>query len=389
MKIMHTSDWHIGKKTENHDRLPEQAAVLDEICEIAQREGVELVLIAGDVFDTYVPSSDAEELFYEKVTKLAAGRAAVIIPGNHDDATRLCATSPLAERNGIYFSGNIHGRTFANEKSDGSIYPCESGEGYAIFKNAEGEEVYLGLLPYPTEARFREKSDDATYSEKMVGWMNNCLCHNTRKLPQILVSHLFALGGVTTSGEREISLGGAKAVDKNDFPECDYIALGHLHKRQVIDGKKNIIYSGSILQYAFDEVNVEKSVTVFDISADGVKNLHVVPLVSGKRLAKISACSVEQAKEILRGYENYLVELTLKLKSPLNREENAFLHSECPNVISLKLEVESTGEGSVRGRRELSDGMLFEECYKKQYGVAPDDDLKELYLSLLEEVSGR
>ncbi|MBP5307508.1 MAG: exonuclease subunit SbcD [Clostridia bacterium] len=388
MKILHTSDWHIGKKTENYDRLPEQAEVLDEICDIADRENVELVLVAGDDFDTFVPSSEAEELFYEKIVKLASGRAVIVISGNHDDATRLCASAPLAVKQGVYFAGNVNTDDNASaKKSGGGVELTGSGEGYVTVSNVSGEEIYVGMLPYPSEARFREKNSGETHAQKIAGWMKKCFAGNVKNLPAVFVSHLFTVGGLTSDGEREISLGGAKAVDKASFPETLYTALGHLHKRQVIDKEKNVIYSGSVLQYAFDEVNVEKSVTVFEIKKGAVTDLHVVPLTRGKRLARLSATSVQQAAQLLKNYENYLVELTLKLKSPINREENAYLHTEFPNVISLKLELPVGVERGVKGRKEMNDETLFNEYYKKQYGDEPEKELTRLFLSLLTEVN--
>ena len=107
MKILHTSDWHIGKRLISRERLDEQAEVLDEIVEICEREEIDLVLIAGDIFDTYTPSADAEELFYRKIKKVAGqDRAVLLISGNHDDGVRLSAAAPLAEEYGIYIVGN-------------------------------------------------------------------------------------------------------------------------------------------------------------------------------------------------------------------------------------------------------------------------------------------
>ena len=392
MRFLHTSDWHIGKKTENAERLPEQADVLDEICEIAERENVDAVLVAGDVFDTFIPSAEAERLFFDKVVKLAENRAVIIISGNHDDATRLCASAPLAAKYGVYFSGNVNVDGNASAVSGGRVSRVKltgSGEGFVTIRNDASEEVYIGLLPYSTEARFRERSTEDSYSERIAGWMEKCFEGNVRGLPQILVAHVFAMGGSTSEGEREISLGGAKAIDKKRFPSAAYTALGHLHKRQVMDRERNIIYSGSILQYAFDEVNIEKSVTVFDLSRGEVNGLHTVPLTRGKRLARLSAVSVSQAAELLDNYKDTYVELTLKLKIPLNREENAYLHTAFPNVISLRLELIGAERGDVKGRKQLGDDKLFIECYKKQYGEEPEKELTELFLSLLSEVNER
>ena len=386
MKILHTSDWHIGKKTENIERLPEQALVLDEICRIAEAEAVDVVIVAGDVFDTYVPSAEAEELFYDRVVKLARDRAVVIIAGNHDDATRLCAAAPLANKHNVYFSGNINFNRLTAESKEKRVFLSECGEGYACFKNQDGEAVYFGLLPYPTEARFNEKKSDLSHGERISAWLNKCMGETARNLPSVLVSHLFAMGGKTSESEREITLGGSKIVPLEAFPEAMYVALGHLHKRQVISKSRNIIYSGSILQYSFDEINIDKSVTVFDITESGVSDIREIKLTEGKRLARLSACSVADAATVLSGYGDYWVELTLKLNGPLGREENNFLRKNYPNVISLKLEIASEAGYRVKGRKDLDSTMLFEQCYERKYGSAPDKALVELYLSLLGEV---
>lgn len=395
MRILHTSDWHIGKKTENFERLPEQREVLDEIASVADAENVELIIVAGDVFDTFIPSAEAEQTFFDKIRLLSEKRPVVIIPGNHDDATRLCASSAFAGKNNVFFFENVNEDSNApfvvnsidSVSSDNSAAKLiGSGCGYAIFENNKGEKTYIGALAYPTEARFKEKSSGESYSERICGWLNKAMEGNVDKLPSVLVSHVFTVGGQTTDGEREISLGGAKAVDPSVFPECDYVALGHLHKRQVVSKSRKTIYSGSILQYSFDEINVEKSVTVFDLTKNGVENLKIVPLTKGKKLAKISCASVEDCAKILPGYRDYLVELTLKLVSPLTRDENVYLRGEFPQIVSLKLEFAGSDEHVKKGRKELSDEQLFNECYKKKYGAYPDDKLKELFLSLMAEI---
>ena len=133
MRILHTSDWHIGKRLWNRDRLDEQSAVLDEIVGICEKERVELVLIAGDIFDTYTPSAEAEELFYSKIKKIAGeDRAVLIISGNHDDGVRLSAAAPLAVESGIYIVGNSRAPLpVSTDLTSRIVRPSESGKGYA------------------------------------------------------------------------------------------------------------------------------------------------------------------------------------------------------------------------------------------------------------------
>ena len=103
MKILHTSDWHIGKRLMGRQRLQEQAQALDELAKICDEQEIELVLIAGDIFDTYTPSAETEELFFSKIKKIAGdARAVLLISGNHDDGVRLSAVTPLSEEQGVY-----------------------------------------------------------------------------------------------------------------------------------------------------------------------------------------------------------------------------------------------------------------------------------------------
>ena len=268
MRILHTSDWHIGKRLAGKERLDEQSAVLDEIADICARERVELVLVAGDVFDTFMPSAEAENLFYRAARRIAAGERCVLaVSGNHDDPVRLSAATALSEELGIYIYGSVERRPrpFAGAK----VSAVEAGPDHIVFENAAGERVFVHVLPYPNEARLKEdKNPDESFQDKMRRWIAAGENENKAGLPSVFLSHLFVAGGQVSEGEREIDLGGARAVPLSLLPPCDYTALGHLHRRQHFRG--NVYYSGSVLQYSFDEAGCEKSVVVFDLDESGV-----------------------------------------------------------------------------------------------------------------------
>lgn len=380
MRILHTSDWHVGKRLKGRDRLDEQAAVLDEIISIADENGVELVLVAGDIFDTYVPSAEAEDLFYRKIKKLATkDRAVVLISGNHDDGVRLAASSPLSDELGIYVIGND--RRPLPTTSTFAVRPTRSGKGYAVFENGKGEKIFLSALPYPNEARFKEEKSELPFGEQMLLWLTEGRDQNTENLPSVLMAHVFVAGGVTTEGEREISVGGARALAVESLPKTDYVALGHLHKRQRM-GEGHVYYSGSPLQYSFDEANVEKSVQVFDLTENGVENLTLVPLKSGRKLVRLEAASLEQALSILKANAQNLVELTLKLNAPLSRAESRSL-ADNENLVLLNTEIHTEQEMEFVSRKGFTDEKLFEEFYRQQYGEAPDERLKSAFLEIL------
>lgn len=386
MRILHTSDWHVGKRLMGRERLDEQSQVLDEIANICDDENIELVLIAGDVFDTYTPSADAEELFYSKIKKVAGNnRAVLIISGNHDDGVRLSSIAPFSEEQGVYIVGNA--RMPVSIKGEGrSIRPVQSGKGYVIFADGNDNKVFISTLPYPNEARFKEEKSELSYIERMKGWMDEGESGNVEKLPSVFMAHIFVAGGAVSEGEREIDLGGARAVPVDLLPKSDYIALGHLHKKQKM-GAGHCYYSGSPLQYSFDE-RPDKSVKVFDLTKEGVIGLKDVPLTSGRKLIRLTAENVEDGVRLLGEYPESLVELTLVLSAPLTKADSLRLY-ERENLISLLTEIRMEGELVFQSRKGLSDEALFDAYYKNAYNAEPKKEVKALFLETLAQIEER
>ncbi len=382
MKILHTSDWHIGKRLMGRERLDEQEAVLDELAELCESEGVELVIVAGDIFDTYTPSAEAENLFFQKIRKIAGeNRAALLISGNHDDGVRLSASTPFSEELGVYIVGND--RKPLRLTSVRAVKPIVSGKGYAVFENGAGERVFVSALPYPNEARFKEEKSELPYVERIKEWILEGERGNVDGLPSVFVSHLFVLGGEISESEREIGLGGARALPVDALPKSNYIALGHLHKKQKM-GKGHCYYSGSPLQYSFDEATNEKTVKIFDLTQNGVENLRELPLKSGKKLVRLQASGAEEGATLLATYPDCLVELTLHLSEPLTSADSTMLAAHA-NLVSLLTEVQTQNEMSFESRKGLSDEKLFTEFYRSQYGEAPKEELTQLFLSVLQK----
>lgn len=383
MKILHTSDWHIGKRLLNRERLDEQTEVLDEIIDVCDREQIELVVIAGDIFDTYTPSAEAEKLFYSKIKRVAGeNRAVVIISGNHDDGVRLAAAAPLSEEQGIFIVGNER-RILSCENALRSVRPIDSGKGYAVFTNGKGDKIFLSFLPYPNEARFKEEKSELPYVEQMQKWMQEGESGNVEKLPSVFIGHLFVAGGAVSESEREIDLGGARAIPVDVLPNSDYIALGHLHKKQHF-GKGHCYYSGSPLQYAFDE-SADKGVKVFDLTKDGVQNLKDIPLTKGKKLIRLQADGVESAISLLQKHPDELVEMKLFLTAPLVASDSQALSAN-KNLVSLLAEVHTEENLVMESRKGLSGEKLFDLFYQTNYGTEPKEELKTLFLQTLTEL---
>lgn len=381
MKILHTSDWHIGKKLMGRERYDEFRAVTNEIYEICRDEGVELCLIAGDVYDTYTPSAEAEEIFFDAVERLSTVCAVLIISGNHDDYVRLTASRALAEKHNVYIIGNNLVRVDCDKR--GNCYPVQSDCGYVICENLRGEKVYVNTLPYPNEARFKEEKTDESFSDRMKRWIEYGERGNAEKLPAIFLSHIFVAGGTAGDTEREIDLGGARLVPRELLPEGSYCALGHLHRRQKIG--KNAYYSGAIMRFSFDESNAEKSVNVFELNGDGISDFRQIALKSIKNLVRLEAVSAEDGIALLKKYSDDYAELTLNLSQPLTHGQTVELHK-CENLVSLKTRVEDAFDvAAAETRKDKSASELFDGYYKLRYGCQPSGELKALFLELTEQ----
>lgn len=381
MKILHTSDWHIGKRLADRERLPEQDAVLCEIGAICEREGVDLLLVAGDIFDTYVPSAEAEELFYRRIKEIAQDRIVVLISGNHDDGVRLCAAAPFALEHGVYLFGNKP--TVAPVGKRGNTGVVESGENYLVVENGQGERVYLNLLPYPNEARLKEDKTDESYAEKTARWIKRGEAGYRGDMPYILVAHVFVAGGSVSESERDIDLGGARAVPLSSLPDHGYVALGHLHKRQ--RAGKNGYYSGSILQYSFDEANTEKSVMLLETKGKEIVTVREIPLTAGKKLVRLESNGVEEALALLPRYENCYIELTVNLDAPLTSAQTQTLRECNAGLVNLIARVGAEEHANVPLRSMLKADELFSLYYKSQFAADPPPELLTAFLALVKE----
>lgn len=382
MNILLSSDWHIGKRLMDRERLPEQAQALEELVRICDDEQVDVVLVAGDVFDTFMPSADAEELFFRAVKRLAgARRAVVLISGNHDDGVRLAASAPIAADEGVFIFGG--GKYPARSDVVRGVHAVRTGENYILLENESGERLYVNALPYPNEARLKEEKTDERYAEKVARWIARGQSAREEGTPCILLTHLFAAGGVTSESERDIELGGARIVPVDVFPADVFTALGHLHKRQRL--RDNVYYSGSLLQYSFDEANISKSVALLRTDGARVGLIKEIGLSSGRKLVRLEAAGVEQALSLLRRYEGAFVELTLHLTAPLTAQETLSLREANEGLVLLIVRNEAAAEVPEVMRSALSDEQLFVEYYKSVYGETPSDELKEAFLLLLGE----
>lgn len=404
MRVLHTADWHLGKRLENFSRMEEQIEVMDEICNVAEKENVDAVLVAGDLFDTYNPPTEAVDLFYKTLKRLSNNgkRAVIAIAGNHDSPDRIEAPDPLARECGIIFAG------YPNS----SVVPFELESGLKVLKSEKGfvelvlpdckEYLRLVMTPYANEFRLKtylgyEDTEEELRSVLENKWKELADKYCDDKGVNILLTHLFMVGrGEQLPEEPEdekpiLHVGGAQAVYADNIPsQIQYTALGHLHRKQIrLNGASAVAYSGSPLSYSFGEADQDKFVIIADIEAGKNAELREITLEKGKRLMRKRAEGIDEAMEFLDTNKDALVELTMVTDTYLSAEERKILNGAHDGIISIIPEVkngESVGD-DYRTRIDLNKGMeeLFIDYFKHAKGQEPNERILDLFKEVLAE----
>lgn len=375
MKLLHTSDWHLGKRLYGKSRIDEQREVLAEIAEIAARENIDVLLLAGDVFDTFVPVAEAEELFYETLTALAKICVPIAIAGNHDDAERLTAPRDLARVSGVILAGDDEPERKFSGEYGGKPTAIETGKSFVRVTRGD-ETLNLAFVPYPTTAKLLDVAGEEDYKDKVGDEIAAAQACFTADGINVTMSHLFVTGSVTTD---ERDLGGTKQLPKENLgsEKSVYTALGHIHKPMTVSKSNNAYYSGSILPYSFDETT-EKRVMVID--TDGKKtDVKSVPLSPVKRLYKIEANAEEEILDALEKHADGYVYIVYSSPKPLS-PATASAMKKHPAFCYFEAKPRTATEEAVAKRKEKTDRELFEAFYETKIGRKPDEALTEIFL---------
>ncbi|MFF0433443.1 exonuclease SbcCD subunit D [Streptomyces sp. NPDC004327] len=259
MRLLHTSDWHLGRSFHRVALLDAQAAFLDHLVATVRAREVDAVLVAGDVYDRAVPPLAAVELFDTALHRLAdAGVPTVMISGNHDSARRLGVGAGLIGRAGIHL------------RTD----PAGAGTP-VVLADAHGDVALYGL-PYLEPALVREQfgAEKAGHEAVLAAAMDRVradLAGRPEGTRSVVLAHAFVAGGEPSDSERDITVGGVAAVPAGVFDGVDYVALGHLHGSQALTPR--VRYSGSPLAYSFSEADHRKTMWLIELGADGAVEL--------------------------------------------------------------------------------------------------------------------
>lgn len=296
MRILHTADWHFGRTLEGRSRHDEHVKFIDELCCIVREQKVDLVLVAGDVYDGVNPPAASEELYCDALARLGEGgrRAVAVVAGNHDNPERLAAVRHLAQRHGATILGLPGDDPGVYTPGRDRVQRVAAGPGWCeLAVPGVDHTAVLLALAYPSEARLNqvlagtlsEEDLQAAYTARVGRWFTERASHFRPDALRLAMSHIFVAGGAGSDSERVIQVGGAYTVDPSAFPEtAQYVALGHLHRAQGFGGK--VRYSGSPLAFDFGEENQVKSVLLMDLKpSDSVPaSVEAVPITAGRPL---------------------------------------------------------------------------------------------------------
>lgn len=399
IKILHTADWHLGKKLDSFSRLEEQILVMNEIIEIADQQQVDLVLIAGDLFDNFNPSVEAVELFYKTLKRLSNNgkRPVVAISGNHDSPSLIDAPDPLARECGIILIGYPNAKIQEFELNDFKI--LKSVEGMIELKlNSFDYPIRIIHTPYANEIRlkqyFGENKEDALNEVLATNWKNIADEYCDENGVNLLMAHLYmnqkgAEILEEPEGEKPIKIGNADMIFSEAIPpQIQYTALGHLHGfKNIGTEEKPVVYSSSPLCYSFSEAGQTKYVSVIEAEPNKTISYHKIELKHGKPLIRKTFDDINLAVEWLNENQNALVELTLESDSFLKADERKLIYQSHDGIIHLipkvkNQEIETVEYKFADQTKDMKE--LFADYFKSKNGnQEPNDEIKDLFNEIL------
>ena len=394
MKIIHTSDWHIGKIVNEFSMIEDQKYILNKLIELIEIEDPKVLLIAGDIYDRSIPPVEAVELLNETLNKLIIEKniKVLAISGNHDGGERLSFGSSILEKQGLYIAGR-----------DEELYKKVTIED-------ENKNINFYLVPYKDPALTRKILEDKeikSHNDAMISVVNKIKRELNKKEKNILVGHgyitmkrkdaikelenKYEVAELETSeSERPLSIGGTDLIDGNIFEDFDYVALGHLHGRQKV-GREEMRYSGSLLKYSFSEVNQKKGVYILDINKENNIDIDFKPMKPLRDLRIIKGNIedlLEEGRHIKEGKNDYIQAILTDDGELINPMEK--LKSVYPNTMLItrerKKEItedKTSAKGEYKKKSKLE---LFKEFYDDLGNGDYTKEKEEVLINTINEV---
>lgn len=321
MKILHTSDWHLGRTLHGVDLHDAQRTFIDHLVDLVQGHDVAAVLISGDVYDRAIPAVQTVELFSDALRRLSDLTTVVVTPGNHDSASRLG------------FGAHIM-------RDSVRILADPSGIADPVVLECDGRPLAIYGIPYldPDAARSVLDVDERSHTAVLTAAMDRVRSDLARRpgARAVVMAHAFVVGAEPSDSERDLSIGGVQSVPSTVFDGVDYVALGHLHGPQIVpvpDSPTVARYSGSPLAFSFSERHHAKSVTLVDLSGDR-PHIDLLPLPVPRPLTELRG-SLEhlQSSDTDHAVDHWVKAIVTDPALPLDLQ--ATLRARFPHVLHI------------------------------------------------------
>ncbi len=375
MRILHTSDWHLGRIFHGVHLTDDQAHVLEQLVQLVGEARPDVVLIAGDVYDRAVPPTEAVKLLDEVLSRILIDHQTpvVMISGNHDSPERLAFGRRLLEGQGLHLVGqlNDHLKPIVIEDAYGPVYFCP--------------------IPYAEPPLVRERLGIANahgHEEAMAALVKQVSSRIPDDVRRVILTHAFVAGGTESESERPLSVGGAGTITTSHFMPFHYAALGHLHQPQAA-GAEHIRYAGSLMKYSFAEATHWKSVTLVEMDACGKVAFEEIALSPRRDVRCVEGYlnDILSAPPNAPGREDYLM-VTLKDTGAI-LDAIGKLREVYPHVLHIE-RPHLTAGGELRrpahDHRRLSESALFASFYADVTGSPLTAAQEEAYAEKVDEM---
>ncbi|MBK6904642.1 MAG: exonuclease SbcCD subunit D C-terminal domain-containing protein [Saprospirales bacterium] len=402
MRILHTSDWHLGQKFLSFDREEEHRLALDWLLQTIVDQRVDGLIVAGDIFDIGNPPNSARKLYYQFLASLLRTNCknVLIIAGNHDSAAMLEAPREILKALRVDVVG-------------------AAGDEVLEWKNDEEEtQAIIAAVPFLRERDLRysvigESGEERllrlreaikTHYQSLAGEISELISVNPAlsQIPIIATGHLFAIGAYSSDKQDNIYLGDTENIGAGDFPDLfSYVALGHIHRAQAIGGKEHIRYSGSLVPLSFSETKDEKGVYILEYEGAGLQSLNFLACPTFRRLKTIEGDLDTVKKRLLELHEHYIhslpawVEVLVALEAPdpgLDEELHEFTRDLNMNILKIRIHLPDqnlvdTASGQIALEDLSPEEVFLRRCRTYGYPEDQTDGLLATFRELLDTMN--
>ena len=381
MRLIHTSDWHLGRKLKGVDRTPEIALALEEILKYAKDFEVDAVLVAGDIFDVPNPTTEAERVAYDFFYKLnQLSIPSVAIAGNHDSATKIDSLAHLLSLAGVRALGR----------------PRIAEEGGVVAIDTANGKLCVGAMPFASERRMLAAEDiwnlDALaqrndYKTTVTYVLQNLAQAFKNDAVNVMIAHMTIDGAKFTGSEAAYYSGDVYSFSGQAIPsECQYVGLGHIHRPQQIPNAAPTYYSGSLIQVDFGEVGEEKGFNVIEVETGRPAKVQFQPLTCQKPLKRVE-CHLDRLDEHLEAHRDYVgyLKFAIAVDTPQIGLADR-VRKVCPQAVMVEPKLilnELTKTSEVKDHDRFDPVAEFQKFYSdRDKNLAPDviEAFKNLYM---------